>query len=80
MVESLQTNLDQQLDLLESLTNVVAQEQQLLCSGRIQGWVLQGVTEQKFNIGNLGLFGSDPDNHRDHREYSSALYPYAGFS
>ncbi|EFA45932.1 conserved domain protein [Yersinia pestis KIM D27] len=47
MVESLQTNLDQQLDLLESLTNVVAQEQQLLCSGRIQGWVLQGVTEQK---------------------------------
>ncbi|PVF10780.1 flagellar biosynthesis protein FlgN, partial [Yersinia pestis] len=40
MVESLQTNLDQQLDLLESLTNVVAQEQQLLCSGRIQGWVL----------------------------------------
>ncbi|ABS47424.1 MULTISPECIES: flagella synthesis protein FlgN [Yersinia pseudotuberculosis complex] len=50
MVESLQTNLDQQLDLLESLTNVVAQEQQLLCSGRIQGWVLQGVTEQKSSI------------------------------
>lgn len=47
MVERLQTNLDQQLELLESLKTVVAQEQQLLCSGRIQGIVLQGVTEQK---------------------------------
>lgn len=80
-MESLQTNLDQQLDLLESLTNVVAQEQQLLCSGRIQGWVLQGVTEQKSSIlATLAYLESDPDNHRDHREYSSALYPYAGFS
>ncbi|CNH36594.1 flagella synthesis protein FlgN [Yersinia pekkanenii] len=50
MVERLQTNLDQQLELLESLSTVVAQEQQLLCSGRIQGIVLQGVTEQKSSI------------------------------
>ncbi|CFQ43652.1 flagella synthesis protein FlgN [Yersinia frederiksenii] len=50
MVERLQTNLDQQLELLESLKAVVAQEQQLLCSGRIQGIVLQGVTEQKSSI------------------------------
>ncbi|WP_145572484.1 flagella synthesis protein FlgN [Yersinia mollaretii] len=50
MVERLQINLDQQLVLLESLTTVVAQEQQLLCSGRIQGIVLQGVTEQKSSI------------------------------
>ncbi|CNH09057.1 flagella synthesis protein FlgN [Yersinia aldovae] len=50
MVERLQTNLDQQLELLESLKTVVAQEQQLLCSGRIQGVVLQGVTEQKSSI------------------------------
>jgi flagella synthesis protein FlgN len=50
VVERLQTNLDQQLELLESLTTVVAQEQQLLCSGRIQGVVLQGVTEQKSSI------------------------------
>ncbi|PHZ28314.1 MULTISPECIES: flagella synthesis protein FlgN [Yersinia] len=50
MVERLQINLDQQLELLESLTTVVAQEQQLLCSGRIQGIVLQGVTEQKSSI------------------------------
>ncbi|EKN3434144.1 flagellar export chaperone FlgN [Yersinia enterocolitica] len=50
MVERLQTNLGQQLELLESLKTVVAQEQQLLCSGRIQGIVLQGVTEQKSSI------------------------------
>ncbi|CNI30280.1 flagella synthesis protein FlgN [Yersinia vastinensis] len=50
MVERLQTNLDQQLELLELLKTVVAQEQQLLCSGRIQGTVLQGVTEQKSSI------------------------------
>lgn len=50
MVERLQVNLDQQLELLESLTTVVAQEQQLLCAGRIQGIVLQGVTEQKSSI------------------------------
>ncbi|EKN6104882.1 flagellar biosynthesis protein FlgN [Yersinia enterocolitica] len=50
MVERLQTNLDQQLELLESLKTVVAQEQQLLCFGRIQGIVLQGVTEQKSSI------------------------------
>ncbi|WP_145513201.1 flagella synthesis protein FlgN [Yersinia massiliensis] len=50
MVERLQINLDQQLELLESLTAVVAQEQQLLCAGRIQGIVLQGVTEQKSSI------------------------------
>lgn len=50
MVDRLQTNLDQQLELLESLKAVVAQEQQLLCSGRIQGIVLQGVTEQKSSI------------------------------
>lgn len=49
-MERLQTNLDQQLELLESLTHVVAQEQQLLCSGRIHGIVLQGVTEQKSSI------------------------------
>ncbi|AJJ09983.1 flgN family protein [Yersinia rohdei] len=50
MVERLQTNLEQQLELLESLKAVVAQEQQLLCAGRIQGVVLQGVTEQKSSI------------------------------
>ena len=49
-MERLQTNLDQQLELLESLKTVVAQEQQLLCSGRIEGVVLQGVTEQKSSI------------------------------
>lgn len=60
MVERLQTNLDQQLELLESLKTVVAQEQQLLCSGRIQGIVLQGVTEQKVQFWRPWLIWTRP--------------------
>ncbi|AUQ42728.1 flagellar export chaperone FlgN [Yersinia ruckeri] len=49
-VERLQTNLDQQLECLDSLCAVLAEEQRLLCDGRIHGVVLQGVTEQKSSL------------------------------
>ncbi|MDN0088820.1 flagellar export chaperone FlgN [Yersinia nurmii] len=49
-VERLQTNLDQQLECLDTLSVVIAEEQRLLCDGRIHGVVLQGITEQKSSL------------------------------
>ncbi len=49
-VEKLKHILKKQLTNLEVLTNVMADEQQLLCAGRIQGALLQKTTGKKSSL------------------------------
>lgn len=46
-MEKLQLTLEKKLAQLNALAEVIAEEQLLLCAGRIQGMALQDVTEKK---------------------------------